>query len=80
MNYGMCCGKDCTAYAQMVFDAFRMRMGVGILRNSQGMESGSKLQEISLCRQKPQKGTIDVWWLIDDGGLTILIPYLLQLV
>ena len=23
------------------------------------------------------KGTIDVWWLFDDGGLTILIPYLL---
>lgn len=26
-----------------------------------------------------QKGTIDVWWLSDDGGLTILIPYLLNL-
>ena len=22
-------------------------------------------------------GTIDVWWLYDDGGLTLLIPYLL---
>lgn len=26
-----------------------------------------------------QKGTIDVWWLSDDGGLTILIPYILSL-
>jgi len=26
-----------------------------------------------------QKGTVDVWWLADDGGLTILIPYILSL-
>lgn len=26
-----------------------------------------------------QRGTIDVWWLADDGGLTILIPYILSL-
>lgn len=24
-----------------------------------------------------QRGTIDVWWLYDDGGLTVLLPYLL---
>lgn len=29
-------------------------------------------------QQKQKKGTIDVWWLSDDGGLTILIPYLLS--
>uniref|UniRef100_A0AAY4D1J9 Solute carrier family 12 member 2 n=1 Tax=Denticeps clupeoides TaxID=299321 RepID=A0AAY4D1J9_9TELE len=28
-------------------------------------------------RKKQCKGTIDVWWLFDDGGLTLLIPYLL---
>lgn len=26
-----------------------------------------------------QQGRIDVWWLADDGGLTILIPYILSL-
>ena len=26
-----------------------------------------------------RKGTVDVWWLIDDGGLTMLIPHLLSL-
>jgi solute carrier family 12 sodium/potassium/chloride transporter 2 len=26
-----------------------------------------------------RNGTIDVWWLIDDGGLTILIPHILRL-
>ncbi|XP_038640287.1 solute carrier family 12 member 1 isoform X1 [Scyliorhinus canicula] len=36
------------------------------------------LLEASTQFQKNQgKGTIDVWWLFDDGGLTILIPYLL---
>ncbi|XP_046904156.1 solute carrier family 12 member 2-like [Hypomesus transpacificus] len=28
-------------------------------------------------KKKQSKGTIDVWWLFDDGGLTLLIPYLL---
>nr|XP_020450787.1 solute carrier family 12 member 2-like [Monopterus albus] len=28
-------------------------------------------------KKKQGKGTIDVWWLFDDGGLTLLIPYLL---
>ncbi|XP_071545587.1 bumetanide-sensitive sodium-(potassium)-chloride cotransporter-like isoform X3 [Panulirus ornatus] len=27
--------------------------------------------------RKQPKGTIDVWWLYDDGGLTMLIPYIL---
>ena len=28
-------------------------------------------------RAKKRSGTIDVWWLYDDGGLTLLIPYIL---
>ena len=28
--------------------------------------------------KKTPTGTIDVWWLYDDGGLTLLIPYLLK--
>ncbi|XP_017777968.1 PREDICTED: solute carrier family 12 member 2 [Nicrophorus vespilloides] len=30
--------------------------------------------------QKKQKrgGTIDVWWLYDDGGLTLLLPYIIS--
>lgn len=23
-------------------------------------------------------GTIDVWWLYDDGGLTMLLPYIIS--
>ncbi|XP_069561800.1 solute carrier family 12 member 1 isoform X1 [Brachyistius frenatus] len=28
-------------------------------------------------KNKQPKGTIDVWWLFDDGGLTLLLPYIL---
>ena len=25
-----------------------------------------------------RSGSIDVWWLYDDGGLTLLLPYILS--
>ncbi|XP_076849756.1 solute carrier family 12 member 1 [Brachyhypopomus gauderio] len=31
----------------------------------------------SQFKRKQGKGTIDVWWLFDDGGLTLLLPYIL---
>ncbi|XP_064013717.1 solute carrier family 12 member 1 isoform X2 [Pogoniulus pusillus] len=43
-------------------------------------EFNQKLLEASAQFKKKQgKGTIDIWWLFDDGGLTILIPYILTL-
>ncbi|KAK0399396.1 hypothetical protein QR680_003025 [Steinernema hermaphroditum] len=33
----------------------------------------------SQFRTKIKSGVIDVWWLFDDGGLTLLIPYLLSM-
>uniref|UniRef100_A0A8D0L9S1 Solute carrier family 12 member 2 n=1 Tax=Sphenodon punctatus TaxID=8508 RepID=A0A8D0L9S1_SPHPU len=35
------------------------------------------LDASSQFQSKQGKNTIDVWWLFDDGGLTLLIPYLL---
>nr|CAD7592617.1 unnamed protein product [Timema genevievae] len=45
--------------------------------------SGEPLSEvmwdqITRFRRKQDKGCIDVWWLYDDGGLTLLIPYILS--
>ena len=37
----------------------------------------SPLVETTL--KEKQRGTIDVWWIYDDGGLTVLLPYLLSL-
>ncbi|KAB7507823.1 Solute carrier family 12 member 2, partial [Armadillidium nasatum] len=35
------------------------------------------LDNITMFQRKQKKGTIDVWWLYDDGGLTLLLPYIL---
>ncbi|KAM4678153.1 solute carrier family 12 member 1 isoform 1-T1 [Discoglossus pictus] len=43
-------------------------------------EYNQRLVEASGQFKKNQgKGTIDVWWLFDDGGLTLLIPHILTL-
>nr|XP_056721797.1 solute carrier family 12 member 1 [Euleptes europaea] len=43
-------------------------------------EFNQRLLEVSTQFKKKQgKGTIDVWWLFDDGGLILLIPYILTL-
>ncbi|CAG2166633.1 unnamed protein product, partial [Oppiella nova] len=36
------------------------------------------LLAVNQFQNKQQKGFIDVWWLYDDGGLTLLLPYLLS--
>ncbi|XP_072384865.1 bumetanide-sensitive sodium-(potassium)-chloride cotransporter isoform X1 [Diabrotica undecimpunctata] len=39
----------------------------------------AKLEEkIDMFRRKQPKGYIDVWWLYDDGGLTMLLPYIIN--
>lgn len=35
--------------------------------------------EMNYFNIKQDKGTIDVWWLYDDGGLTMLIPYIMTM-
>lgn len=35
------------------------------------------LETMSTFKNK-QKGTLDVWWLYDDGGLTMLLPYIIS--
>ncbi|XP_070785986.1 solute carrier family 12 member 1 isoform X2 [Enoplosus armatus] len=35
------------------------------------------LEASAQFKTKQPKGTIDVWWLFDDGGLTLLLPYIL---
>ncbi|XP_021936580.1 solute carrier family 12 member 1 isoform X2 [Zootermopsis nevadensis] len=35
------------------------------------------LNNLIQFQKKQKKGTIDVWWLYDDGGLTLLLPYII---
>lgn len=37
------------------------------------------IESMNQFSKKQPKGTIDVWWLWDDGGLTLLIPYILSI-
>ena len=36
------------------------------------------LSAVNQFQRRQRKGTIDVWWLYDDGGLTMLVPYILS--
>lgn len=36
------------------------------------------LTNVNRFQRKQKRGTIDVWWLYDDGGLTMLLPYILS--
>ncbi|XP_043523136.1 bumetanide-sensitive sodium-(potassium)-chloride cotransporter [Frieseomelitta varia] len=36
------------------------------------------LNTVTKFQRKQKKGTIDVWWLYDDGGLTLLLPYIIS--
>jgi len=35
------------------------------------------MANIEMFRDKKKTGIIDVWWLYDDGGLTLLLPHIL---
>ncbi|EFX79453.1 hypothetical protein DAPPUDRAFT_319556 [Daphnia pulex] len=38
----------------------------------------SVLNSIILFQRKQKKDTIDIWWLSDDGGLTLLLPVIIN--
>ncbi|XP_054270805.1 bumetanide-sensitive sodium-(potassium)-chloride cotransporter-like [Macrosteles quadrilineatus] len=40
--------------------------------------SKNVINNLTQFQRKQKKGTIDVWWLYDDGGLTLLLPYIIS--
>uniref|UniRef100_A0A8C7RK35 Solute carrier family 12 member 3 n=1 Tax=Oncorhynchus mykiss TaxID=8022 RepID=A0A8C7RK35_ONCMY len=80
-------------YIGILHDAFDLQYGVCVLRMREGLdaspESGVNTLDPDAMMTEPQpqpstvfqsqqgKKTIDVYWLFDDGGLTLLLPYLL---
>lgn len=36
------------------------------------------LDSMNVFNKRAPKGTIDVWWLYDDGGLTMLLPHIIS--
>ncbi len=44
-----------------------------------GKPIGDVIKSMQKFQGKMPKGNIDVWWLVDDGGLTLLIPHLISM-
>uniref|UniRef100_A0A669F075 Solute carrier family 12 member 1 n=1 Tax=Oreochromis niloticus TaxID=8128 RepID=A0A669F075_ORENI len=75
------------SYVGILHDAFDFEYGTAMLRVNQGLDvshiveaEGQAPASTYPCLQfkkKQPKGNIDVWWLFDDGGLTLLLPYIL---
>jgi len=49
------------------------------IENLIGLIPNDAIEAMNQFNSKQKKGTIDIWWLSDDGGLTIMIPYILSL-
>ncbi|EGW00060.1 Solute carrier family 12 member 3 [Cricetulus griseus] len=78
-------------YIGILHDAFDFNFGVCVMRMREGLNVSEAMQmhtapealvqeeQASTIFQSEQgKKTIDIYWLFDDGGLTLLIPYLLH--
>ncbi|KAG3257235.1 solute carrier family 12 member 3 isoform X4 [Ictidomys tridecemlineatus] len=78
-------------YIDILHDAFDFNYGVCVLRMREGLNISETMQahvdpealvreeQASTIFQSEQgKKTVDIYWLFDDGGLTLLIPYLLR--
>ncbi|XP_026741334.1 bumetanide-sensitive sodium-(potassium)-chloride cotransporter [Trichoplusia ni] len=55
--------------------------GIGsAVRRALGASAARRTSSFTSVEQftKRQAGTVDVWWLYDDGGLTLLLPYILS--
>ncbi|XP_076205526.1 solute carrier family 12 member 3 isoform X8 [Aptenodytes patagonicus] len=76
-------------YVGILHDAFDFKYGVCLLRMKEGLNVSrvmqahdpatlaSEQQASTVFQSEQGKKTIDIYWLFDDGGLTLLIPYLL---
>eukprot|EP01083_Nonionella_stella_P193396 714331_1 len=56
-------------YVNIIRASFALNYGVMIARGFEALE---------FSKTSPDPfGTVDIWWLFDDGGLTVLIPYIM---
>jgi len=55
------------------------KVSTAVFRDTDGNRlDNSIVQELQQFQVKQRKGHIDVWWLYDDGGLTLLLPHILK--
>ena len=71
-------------YIDTIQKAFKCRYGVGILRlpdsirDSKDFTFSNNFTSPKKSSGSSKKKRIDVWWLVDDGGLCILVAHLMQ--
>merc|ERR1719150_2439840 len=54
------------------------KVSTAVYRGNDGLPLQSKtMANIEMFQDKKRTGNIDVWGLYDDGGLTLLLPYIL---
>ena len=58
---------DFKEFTNVIFSVFNLKYSLAILRN---------IDQFNIV---DKNGTIDIWWSTEDGGLTILLPYLLSI-
>jgi len=55
------------------------RVSTAVYRGSDGNRLDNNIvASIQQFQQKKRTGNIDVWWLYDDGGLTLLLPHIIH--
>jgi len=67
-------------YVGMISDTLAMGMGVMICRHMENINWQEPTMYPKPNSVDVERGieTIDVWWLMDDGGLSILIPHMMS--
>uniref|UniRef100_A0A8C1PYF0 Solute carrier family 12 member 10, tandem duplicate 3 n=1 Tax=Cyprinus carpio TaxID=7962 RepID=A0A8C1PYF0_CYPCA len=91
MNWQECKPESLQDYVNTISNAFDSSYGIAILRMMDGLDVTDNLhsagvyisddgldeQVRSVFQTKQGRKSIDIYWISDDGGLTLLVPYLL---
>uniref|UniRef100_A0A8C9FYC8 Solute carrier family 12 member 3 n=1 Tax=Pavo cristatus TaxID=9049 RepID=A0A8C9FYC8_PAVCR len=70
---GVQCGKKMVLFAAVTV----VLRGGAVLMSAFPFAADPEQQASTIFQSQQGKKTIDIYWLFDDGGLTLLIPYLL---
>uniref|UniRef100_A0A672NJP5 Solute carrier family 12 member 10, tandem duplicate 3 n=1 Tax=Sinocyclocheilus grahami TaxID=75366 RepID=A0A672NJP5_SINGR len=86
MNWQECKPESLQDYVNTISDAFDSSYGIAILRMMDGLDVTDNVHSAGVCfipyvrsvfQTKQGRKSIDIYWISDDGGLTLLVPYLL---
>lgn len=64
----------CAMYQGMMYDAITMDYGFMLTRNLENAFTSDYTDQ-----PRDLRGAVDVWWLLDSGGLELLIPHIMSL-